>query len=153
MDEYFVEEKSSFDKFMDLLVFFAVFIVTIFLILDLLENAGKFSYKNLENIYFYVNIVIFAIFFVDLVRLKKASSGWKDFFKKNWLDVLATIPYGLLGMAFANLQVLNVLKWGRVVSMSSKLSKVSRAAKIGKEFKAASHLKKDSDEYKRKHRL
>ena len=36
MDEYFVEEKSAGDKLLDLLVFLAVFLVTIFLILEIL---------------------------------------------------------------------------------------------------------------------
>ena len=41
MDEYFVEEKSSIDRLLDFLVFVAVFVVTIFLILEILGDAGK----------------------------------------------------------------------------------------------------------------
>ena len=41
MDEYFVDEKSAADKLLDLLVFLAVFLVTIFLILEILGLSGK----------------------------------------------------------------------------------------------------------------
>lgn len=154
MDEYFVESKSGFDKLMDFLVFIAVLAVTIFLVLEIIGSSGVVTSINADkvnNIYFYANIVIFAIFFVDLVRLWRASSGAKDFFSHNWLDVLATIPFGMLA-TLANYSVLNGLKWARVLRFT-KLQKASKISKISKEFKAASHLKNESEEYQKKHRL
>ena len=48
MDEYFVEEKSNWDKILDFLVFIAVFAVTIFLVLELIASSGSTNI-NLEN--------------------------------------------------------------------------------------------------------
>lgn len=153
MEEYFVEEKTNFDRFMDFLVFLAVFAVTIFLILEIVSSTDltKFDIVNITTIYFYVNIVVFAIFFADLVRLWKRSDGPKDFFAHNWLDVLATIPFGLIG---AN-TTFEILKLSRLQKLSklSKFQRASKISKITKEFKAAAHLKKESEEYQKKHRL
>jgi len=81
MDEYFIEEKSTFDKVMDLLVFLAVFVVTVFFILDVLAMSGKASLNiiTLNTQYFYVNLVIFVIFLVDLYRLWNKSTDRRIF--------------------------------------------------------------------------
>lgn len=153
MEEYFVEEKTSFDKLLDFLVFLSVFAVTVFLILELVAESGKTSLNmaQITGIYFYVNLIVFVVFLIDLIRLWNHHSGASDFFKHCWLDVLATIPFGLIGGSPA----FEILKWSRVARLGaiSKAQKLSRVSKISKEFKAASHLKKDGDEYKRKHRL
>ncbi len=150
MEEYFVEEKSGFDKFMDLLVFIAVFVVTIFLILEILANSGKTSldWAKINYYYFYANIVIFIIFVIDLFRLWKESNGVKDFISHNFLDILATIPFGLI----ASTPSFEILKGVRVTKLL-KLQKASKISKISKEFKAAAHMKKESEEYQKKHRL
>jgi hypothetical protein len=155
LDEYFVKEKSSMDRVLDFLVFIAVFAVTVFLILEIMAQAGKFDLAKINSIYLYINIGVFIIFAADLIRLWHESATPKEFFKKNWLDVLATIPFGIMGQVFQQLTAFNVLKWakaGRLASMT-KVQKLTRASKITKEFKAASHLKKEGEEYKRKHRL
>ncbi len=162
MDEYFIEEKSSADRLLDFLVFLAVFVVTIFLILEILGGAGKAGIDILQvnSVYFWVNLVVFVIFFADLVRLWRKSNGSKDFFSHNWLDVLATIPFELLALALAGIpastaQALGIAKWFRFTKLAqaSKLQKGSRVSKVSKEFKAASHLKKEGEDYQRKHRL
>jgi len=161
MEEYFVEERTGADKFIDFLVFFAVFAVTIFLILEILAQTNKTSLDivTVNGIYYYVNMVVFAIFVVDLIRLWIESSGPKDFFKNNWLDILATIPFGLIASALAGISqsspAFEILKFLRVakVAQVQKLQKISRISKVSKEFKAAAHLKRESDEYKRKHRI
>lgn len=155
IDEYFVEEKTSLDKLLDFLVFIAVFVVTIFLILELVGGSGKvdFDMDSLKEIYFYVNLVVFLIFAIDIVRLWVESDGVGDFFKKNWLDVLATIPFGLIAAAAGpSFEILKLAKLSKLTSVS-KVSKVSKISKISKEFKAAAHMKKESDEYRKKHRL
>ncbi len=156
MEEYFVEEKTTWDRVMDVLVFLAVFVVTIFLILELFGYSGKAEVDvgTLNSIYLYVNLSVLIVFALDLFRLWKKSSGAKDFFSKNWLDVLATIPFELLALALAlanptTVAAFGLLKWLRV----GQLAKVSRVSKITKQFKAASHLKKEGEDYKKKHRL
>lgn len=162
MEEYFVEEKSSFDKIMDVLVFLAVFVVTIFLITELLgfSQASDIDPVAVNNVYFYVNIGVFAIFVIDLIRLWKKSENAKDFFTHNWLDVLATIPFELIAYFVASIPAesaaqVGILKWFRFAKLTrmGQMQKISRVSKITKEFKAASHLKKEGEEYQRKHRL
>jgi len=152
MEEYFVEEKTSVDRLLDFLVFVGVFLVTIFLLLDVFAEKAGLDLKNLSNIYFYVNILVFIIFFADLVRLWVESENAKSFWKNNWLDVLATIPFGLIASASASF---GILKWAKLskLSAATKLQKASKISKISKEFKAASHLKKEGEEYNKKHRL
>lgn len=154
MEEYFVEEKTTWDKLLDFLVFIAVFVVTIFLILEIIAGSGRtgIDIVQINAIYFYVNIIVFIIFAVDLVRLWNRHDGAKDFFKHCWLDVLATIPFGLIAGVGAQFEI---LKWTRVARLTSlgRVQKISRISKISKEFKAASHLKKEGEDYKRKHRL
>lgn len=150
-DEYFVQEKTGLDRLLDFLVFLAVFVVTIFLLLEIFSDAGKAAIDtgSLSGIYFYVNIVVFLIFFADLIRLWVESNGVSDFFKNNWLDVLATIPFGLVANGMMTFQILKLAKISKIL----KVQKISRISKISKEFKAASHLKKEADEYRNKHRL
>ena len=162
MDEYFIEEKSGYDRLLDFLVFIAVFVVTIFLILEIIGGAGQAGIdpERINSIYLWVNIGVFAIFILDLVRLWRRSENVKDFFTHNWLDVLATIPFELIALALTGIpaksaQQFGILKWIRFTKLTraGQVSKISRVSKIGKEFKAASHLKKEGEEYKRKHRL
>lgn len=160
MDEYFIEEKSAWDKLLDFLVFIAVFVVTIFLIMEIMGLAGKINVDPvfLNEIYLYVNIFVFIIFAVDLVRLWKHASGFKDFMGKNWLDVIATIPFELIALFLAGIassSQFGILKLVRLNKLGAlaKTQKVSRIAKISKEFKAAAYLKKEGEEYQRKHRL
>jgi uncharacterized membrane protein len=153
MEEYFVEEKTSFDKLLDFLVFISVFAVTVFLVLELVAESEKTSLDmaQINGVYIYVNIIVFIVFLVDLIRLWNQHTGFSDFIKHCWLDVLATIPFGLL----VGSPAFEILKWARVSRLGtiSKAQKLSRVSKISKQFKAASHLKKEGDEYKRKHRL
>jgi magnesium-transporting ATPase (P-type) len=158
MDEYFVQEKSSWDRLLDFLVFIAVFVVTIFLILEILApGVQSLDVQKINNIYFYVNIVVFIVFVVDIIRLWKESTSAGEFFKNSWLDVLATIPFALIigllgGVAGPKFEVLKLIRLNKLAAIG-KVQKVSRGAKITKEFKAAAHLKKEGEEYQRKHRL
>lgn len=153
MDEYFIEERSTWDKVLDFLVFIAVFAVTIFLILEIVAQTGKtgLDVVVVNSVYYWINIVVFVIFAVDLVRLWNHHSGFKDFMRHCWLDVLATIPFGLLSGS----PKFEILKLSRLTKLTalSRAQKISRISKISKEFKAAAHLKKEGEEYKKKHRV
>ena len=162
MNEYFVEEKSTYDKTLDLLVFLAVFVVTIFLILDVFswqEGIG-IDPQELAQIYFPISFVVLAIFVLDLIRLWKESQGPKDFFQHSWLDILATIPFELIAWALMQIPpgtvaAFGILKWFRFarIGRAAGIARAARVSKVSRQFKAASHLKKESEEYKRKNRL
>jgi len=158
MEEYVVKQRTVYDVILDVLVFLAVLVVTIFLILDMAYKGRYAQLGSLNEIYFWVNIVVLFIFVLDLIRLYAESENCVEFCKKNWLDILATIPFGLIFYYFGGSYLGSaamLVKSERVVKLAriSKLSKASKVSKIGKEFKAASHLKNESEEYKKKHRL
>ncbi len=154
MEEYFVEEKSKWDRILDFLVFLAVFAVTIFLILELVAESGKTDLiiSEVNKIFQYINIVVFIIFAIDLARLWRQHNGFKDFMAHCWLDVLATIPFSLILNTGAAFEIVKLSRLAKLTTIT-RVQKVSRISKITKEFKAASHLKKEGAEYQRKHRL
>ena len=158
MDEYLVEKKSSGEKFLDVLVFVAVFLVTIFLILELLGRGLNIS-GNAE-LYLWISVFVFVVFIIDLIRLGRHSKGFGDFMSNNWLDVLATIPFELIALGLGHvdpqtLQAFGVLKWSRFHKLSKlgKLQQMSRVSKVSKEFKAAAHLKREGERYKKHNKL
>lgn len=159
MDEYLVDKKSSGEKFLDFLVFAAVFVVTILLILELFGLPGISIGEN-TTLYVWLSAVVFAVFLVDLFRLRRHSTGFKDFMSNNWLDVLATIPFELIALVLAGLppqtlQAFGLLKWSRFHKLSkvARLQQISKVSKISKEFKAAAHLKKQGKKYKKDNKL
>lgn len=162
MDEYFVEDQTGYDKLLNFLVFIAVLVVTIFLILDIIGQNQGFGIDTfaLNSIYLWVSLAVFAIFILDLIRLWSESENMKDFLNGSWLDILATIPFELIALAFAGIPAsavnqFGILKWIRITKLSraGKIGKIARISKVSKEFKAAAHMKKEGENYKRKHRL
>ena len=164
MEEYFVREKKMWERILDLLVFFSVLVVVVFLLLDVLgAPLTSIDAVSLAEFYFWVGIIVLIIFSIDLVRLRMESDNWKDFFHNNWLDVLATIPFALIGYLIglygdraSVAGPFNVFfKAIRITRLSglARAQKINRVSKVGKQFKAASHFKKESEEYQRKHRL
>ena len=147
MEELYFEKKSKFEQILDVLVFLSVFIVTIFLLLDLLVSTKDvgISEETLNDIYIPFGVIVLIVFSVDLYRLYKLSDSFSDFLKKNYLDIIATIPFGLI---FSS-PIGELLKAFRVF----RLAKLSRIGKMTKEFKAAAVLKKKSEDYKKSNRI
>lgn len=155
MEEYFIEEKTMYDRVLDFLVFLSVFIVTIFLILEIFQIVS-----GLTEIYLWFSVVVLVIFVLDLIRIKQRHDTWKEFFHDAWLDILATIPFELIALGLANVDPraasqLAILKWLRVARLSraGQLQKVARTSKISRQFKAAAHMKEEADNYKEKNRV
>ncbi|MFT4244093.1 MAG: ion transporter [Candidatus Woesearchaeota archaeon] len=155
MEEYFVEEKTMYDRILDFLVFLSVFMVTIFLILEIFQIVD-----GLTQVYLWFSGVVLVIFSLDLIRIKQRHDTWKEFFHDAWLDILATIPFELIALAFANIDPrtasqLAILKWFRVTRLSrtGQLQKVTRTSKVTRQFKAAAHMKDETENYKEKNRV
>ena len=115
---------SKFEKGFSILVLFSVLLVLYFLVLDMFLDTS-----NIQDIIFYSDIGITIIFLIDLIFLYKRSHGFWDFLKKNWLDVISVIPFG---MAFRLTKLVRVLRIFRIFSRASKATKISKAAKISK---------------------
>ena len=158
-EEYFIKEKSKGEKLLDVLVLLSVALVTFFLIIEIfLGTPTEKTMKLLTIVYLPVNMFVFVVFVIDLIRLRRNSKDTKEFFKKNWLDILATIPFGLMSMIATNSAryTFEILKLSRVQKLTrlqktARLLKASRASKVGKiskQFKAAAHLRKESEKYR-----
>ena len=147
MEELYFEKKSKFEQILDVLVFLSVFIVTIFLILEFLVSTKDVgvSEEVLNDIYIPFGVIILIVFLLDLFRLYKLSDSFLDFLSKYYLDIIATIPFGLI----ISSPIGEFLKAFRVF----RLAKLSRIGKMTKEFKAAAVLKKKSEDYKKSNRI
>ena len=79
---------------------------------------------------------------------KNHSKNTSDFFKHYWLDVIATIPIGLILIVFqsftggAGVEIFKIIKLGRI-------GKYARSSQLIKEFKAAGHLKTESRKFEK----
>ena len=153
MEEYLYKEKANWEVVLDILLFFCVFVVFIFLFIETLSNfSDNINAQKVNELYFWISIPILLVFFVDLVRLYYESFGFLDFISKSWLDILATIPVNLIGfLIFGGYSQTSfeVLKIVRI----SRLTRIFRIGKITKTFKAAAHLKRESEKYKDKRRF
>jgi hypothetical protein len=138
MEEYYLEEKDNFRTIINILLFISIFLVLIFILIDILGFFIDFSLteQEINNIYFPIGIFILIIFIIDLYLLEKESKNVKEFLKNNWLDILATIPIGLIGGG----PVTELLKIFKI----QKLMKFTRLGKIIKSFKVISQIKKNS---------
>lgn len=155
MEEYFIEEKTMYDRILDFLVFLSVFVVTIFLIMEVFNIV-----EGLTDIYLGISIAVLIIFSLDLIRIRQRHDTWKEFFHDAWLDILATIPFELIAFAFIGIEPervsqFAVLRWIRVTRLtrSGQMAKVARTSKVSRQFKAAGHLKEESDKFKNKNRV
>ena len=146
-EEFYFEKKPWYEQLLDILIFISVFIVTIFLVLEILVSIKDvgISEEALDSIYFPFAIGILIVFSLDLIRLYRSSKSFSEFLSTYYLDIIATIPFGLIfSSPFGEL-----LKAFRVF----RIAKLSRIAKISKEFKGIAILKKKSDNYNKNNRI
>ncbi len=156
MEEFETKSETLYEKILDVMVFIAVFIVTAFLMLEFLimqsEKIGV-SIEQLNSVYAKISVFIFIIFALDLYRLRKKSKDWKIFFKYCWLDILATIPFGLMGSRV--FEITKIVRLNKIFKLTraSKITKISRIAKISKEFKPIANFERESLNYSKKIRI
>ncbi|PLW80326.1 hypothetical protein C0585_03345 [Candidatus Woesearchaeota archaeon] len=72
-------------------------LISVVLVITLLILEFFVDLTHYEGYILWFEGVIFGIFLSDLIILYRRSKNYKDFLKKNWLDIIATIP---LGQAF-----------------------------------------------------
>lgn len=125
-EEYFLRmienrRESLAHRIWDMLVFLSVAILFIIIILRLFFDTWRY-----DHFLTIADYSIYLIFLVDLVFLYMNSRGLKDFFWRNWLDIIAVIPLG---------SAAQLAKLGR----AARLVKIfTHSAKIGRSSKALS---------------
>ena len=76
-----------------------------------------------------MDLIITFIFLIDLIFLYRHASGLKDFIKRNWLDIISVIPFG---MAFRLTKLVRTVRLLKLFTRTSKLSKVTKVSKLSK---------------------
>ncbi|MBN2458072.1 hypothetical protein JXB31_02990, partial [Candidatus Woesearchaeota archaeon] len=108
-------QQSIFHRVWDIIVFFSVAVLFITMILRIFFDVWK--YEHILNL---VDYIIYIIFLVDLAFLYVKSNTKREFFTRNWLDIIAVIPLG---------SVFQIAKLGRVAKLVKIFSKFSKAEK------------------------
>ncbi|MCQ2977997.1 MAG: ion channel [archaeon] len=107
--------KDSFDKLMLVLVFFDCGLL-------LLSSLYNFSDKLIGYIVFFDLIVCIMLISEFLYNINK-SQDKKIFFKKNFLDLIAAIPFDLLFMSFGILRFIQLIRLVRILKVTLLLRK------------------------------
>lgn len=98
------------DKRWDTFIFFTVIVVLIMLVIEL-----TFDISESKKLFIAFEWAVFMIFAIDLNILYKRAESFKEFFKKSWLDIIATIPFALIatvpyGIMFRSAKILRLIK-------------------------------------------
>lgn len=100
------------------------------------------TFYNLEQYQAWFDMIdgfITVIFIVDLAILYKHANGMKDFVKKNFFDIIASIP---TVNALRALKIIRAVKVMKVVKGSVKLSKFLKVSRTAKFFSDESGVSK-----------
>jgi voltage-gated potassium channel len=83
-----------------------------------------------EDLFFQVEMLILFIFVMDLGVLYGKSKDYKDFFKSNWFDIIATIPFGQIFRLAKLLRIVKLIKSFKIFSKTTKVIHVEKMVKI-----------------------
>ncbi len=119
------DERPHSENIWDLTVFVSVAFVIVILILESFFNLEP--YPDLVNILIFLDYVIIGIFAIDLVVLYNKQKNLKLFFQKNWLDMIAVIPFGTV---FRLTKLVRLVRIVRIFTRAQKASRVNRASKF-----------------------
>jgi len=112
------EKELIWDTFMLL----AISGTLIILVLQLFFKVDQF-----EGLLNALDWVIIAIFLIDLIVLYRASKNAKEFLRKNWPDIIAVIP---LGMIFRLTKLVRFVRIMNYFSKAQKIENINRPIKI-----------------------
>lgn len=110
--------ENSFENLVNKLVFIAIFVILITLILDLMAFVFESFSNPVAGFSMTLGIIINLIFLTDLLLIFRKRSSYKSFFKKNWLDIIAVLPFDVFRLA--------------KVARLAKLARFTKVAKQGK---------------------
>ncbi|MCX6707880.1 MAG: hypothetical protein NT001_07155, partial [Candidatus Woesearchaeota archaeon] len=116
------DHLSEKEKIWDIFILIAISFTFIILVLRLFFVVDQ--YMALLNI---IDWIIILIFFIDLVVLYRHSRKFETFLKKNWPDVIAIIP---LGMVFRLTKVVRFVNIINYLSGAQKVENINRPMKI-----------------------
>jgi len=124
-----IDFMSTKEKAWNILILIAVNVTIVTLLLTLFFNVQKYAQTIII-----IDYAVLAIFLVDLVVLYKKADGFGDFIKKDWLDIVACIPFG---MAFQLTKIVRLIRILRVFSKTEQIGKVVKTGMLTRAGKLA----------------
>ena len=118
-------ERPHHENMWDIVVFVSVAFVIVVLILESFFNLEP--YPDLVAILAFFDYLVLAVFVVDLFVLYNKQKNIKLFFTKNWLDIVAVIPFGTV---FRLTKLVRLVRIVKIFTRAQKATRVNRATKF-----------------------
>ncbi len=113
--------KHKLDNLVQNLIPPSLVILLTITIFEVFYNTAKFSFLiNLFDIY------VLILFSIDLVFRWKETPKLNEFISKNYLDIIATIPFNFIFLGLDYLTFIRAFKGVSIISRYSKLIKLTR---------------------------
>ncbi len=81
---------SRVERFFDLMIVPALLVLVVIVVADIFFTDFKYTY---ETYFFYADVLVISIFVGDLSFKFKRAKNWKGFLRREWLEILAVIPF------------------------------------------------------------
>ncbi|MFW5852906.1 MAG: ion transporter, partial [Nanoarchaeota archaeon] len=119
------KDRHYGENLWDMIVFVSVAFVLVILVLESFFNLEP--YPGLVSLLTFIDYMIVGIFVIDLFVIYNKVRNVKLFLMRNWIDILAVIPFGSV---FRLTKLVRVVRIMRVFSGAQKASKVNRISKF-----------------------
>ncbi len=81
---------SAVEKFFDKMIVPALLVLVVIVVADIFFTDLKYEY---ETYFFYADVLVISIFVGDLSFKFRRASDWPGFLRREWLEILAVIPF------------------------------------------------------------
>jgi len=119
-EEVITEVTTDKEHIWNMVILVAVTLTIVTLILSMF-----FDIRNYAYVISIIDYIVLIIFIADLFVLYRKAYGFTDFLKKDWLDIIAVIPFGTA------MRLAKLVRFIRIMKIMSKTSKVGKVAKVG----------------------
>lgn len=138
-------KESSFEKIWGIVILVAVSFAIMQLLLEIFYDVSKYIHYLQA-----LDLVITALFIMDVFMIYEKSKSFKQFLSKNFFDIIAAIPsVGLLRL----FKIIRAIRLVRIFKASSKLTaffKIHKTTKFFSEESAIKHYTKSVKKPKKK---
>lgn len=117
--------KNRLDNFIQLIIPPALVVLLVFTIIELFYGFGRYSI--LIDVF---DLFVIIIFSIDLRFRWKERESAGQYFKKHFLDIIATIPFNYIFLGLESLALARALRGVRVISRAAKLARFTRLFRL-----------------------
>ncbi|MGM5482083.1 MAG: hypothetical protein ACQESF_01345 [Nanobdellota archaeon] len=91
--------ENSLERVVNKLVFISIFFILVMVIMDILSFFLNSFQNPLSQVSVILGFMINLIFLVDLLLIFRKELTIASFFKNNWLDIIAVLPFDMFRLA------------------------------------------------------